>query len=66
MTNSPELVLYSDEHGTDLLIDGKHNVNMDWDRECLSFTTHTTRDGRAMEVQSNPLLGTYFVIVAKS
>lgn len=57
-------VLYDDEYGTDLLVDDRHNVNIGQARECLSTATHTSRDGKAMEVQFNPVLGTYLVMVS--
>lgn len=56
--------LYADEHGTDLLIDNLHNVNLDWQVDTLSTVTHTSRDGQPMEVQFNSKFGTYFVLVA--
>lgn len=57
-------VLYDDEHGTDLMIDNLHNVNVGWTRECLSCVTHTTRDGCPMEVQFHPTFRNYYIVVA--
>lgn len=56
-------VLYSDEHGTDLLIDNLHNVNLDWAPDTLSEVTHKTRDGAGMQVLWNETFRTYFVAV---
>ena len=56
-------VLYDDENGTDLLVDDRHNVNLGWEREALSVVTHTSRDGKPMEVQFNPVFRSYFIMV---
>lgn len=56
-------VLSDDEIGLDLLIDERHNVNIGWEPETLSQVTHTSRDGKPMQVQFNPTFGTYYVIV---
>lgn len=61
-----EEVLFDDTDGRDLLIDKKHNVNLECYRECLSTVTHTARDGMPMEVQFNSNFGTYFVLVSRS
>lgn len=57
-----EVVLNDDEFGTDLLIDGMHNVNLGWSPESLSEATHVTRDGKRMEVLFHATLRTYYVI----
>jgi hypothetical protein len=54
-------VLYSDEHGTDLLIGDLHNVNLGWARDTLSGVTHETRNGSPMQVLWNGTFRSYFV-----
>lgn len=60
-----EQVLYADENGTDLLIDDKHNVNLDTWPDMLSCVTHQTRDGKNMEVFWHPTYHTFMVYVAR-
>lgn len=60
-----ETILYDDEHGTDLLIDNTHNVNLGWEHDSLSPMTHSTRDGKPMQVHFNALFGSYFVMVGR-
>lgn len=58
-------ILYDDEHGTDLLIGGRHNVNIGWEHDSLASVTHTSRDGKPMEVRFHETFRTYFVMVGE-
>ena len=60
-----ERVLYDDENGLDLLIDERHNVNLNVAPECLSEVTHQSRNGKNMEVFFHPHFQSYLVCVVK-
>jgi hypothetical protein len=62
-TSPVEEVLYDDEHGLDLLIDGKHNVNLSLAHEGLVVQHYTTRDGKPMEVEFHPTFRTYWILI---
>lgn len=60
-------VLYDDEHGTDLLVDDLHNVNLVADADGFGGApiTHQDRAGNDMSVQHHPTLHTYLVLAIR-
>lgn len=62
--SAAEKWLYHDADGTDLLIDGRHNVNFVpkvYDRTL----THEARDGSRMRVELHPALRSWYVEVER-
>ena len=62
---SVERVLYDDEDGTDLLIDGRHNVNFVPGLPSDRMVTHEARDGSPMRVEIHPTGRHWYVEVKR-
>lgn len=60
-----ETWLYHDADGTDLLIDGRHNVNLVTRPVYPRFANLLDRDGKPMRAEIHPTLRTWYVEVER-